>query len=96
METGHGFRVTPRTGVPILLLSRRGDWRQSFASDSDLMARAFGRLSGTVDSSVSFTSGQLPASAEIEEVRRLSYGALDLEFEDEEEVAHELHSQSDL
>ena len=50
----------------------------------------------SVDRSVSFTSGQLPTSAEIEEVRGLPCGALDLEFDAEEEVAHELHSQCDL
>ena len=90
------FVAASRRDSPILPLSRREDWRQSFASDSILMARALGRTTGTVDSSVSFTSGQLPTSAEIEEVRELSCGALDLEFDAEEEVAHELHSQCDL
>ena len=85
-----------RPDSPILLLSRREDWRQSFASDSALMARALGRPTGTVGSSVSFTSGQLPTSTEIEEVGGLSCRALDLEFDAEEEVAHELHSQCDL
>ena len=76
-----------RPDSAILLLSRRVDWLQSFASDSDLMARALGRLSGAVDSSVSFASGQLPSLAEFKEVRRLSCGALDLEFDAQEEVA---------
>ena len=40
-----------------------------FASDSALMARAFGRPTGTMGSSVSCTFGQLLSSAEIEEVR---------------------------
>ena len=43
-----------------------------------------------------FTSGQSPTSAEIEEVRGLSCGALDLELDAEEEVVRELHSQCDL
>ena len=43
-----------------------------------VMARALGRPTGTVGSSVSFSSGQLPTSAEIEKVRELSCGASDL------------------
>ena len=90
------FMAASRPDSPKLPLSRCEDWRQSFASDSALMARALGRLSGTVDSLVSSTSGQLPSSAEIEEVRGHSCGALDLEFNAEEEVVHELYSQRDL
>ena len=51
---------------------------------------------GTVDSAVSFTSGQLRTSAEIEEVRGLWCWAWSLEFDAEDEVAHELHTQCDL
>ena len=36
---------------------------------------------------------QVPTSAEIEEVRGLSCGALDLQFASEEDAARELHSQ---
>ena len=51
------------------------------------MAHALGRPTGTVGSSLSFTSGQLPTSAEIGDVRELSRGALDMEFDAEHEVA---------
>ena len=47
-------------------------------------------------SAVSSTSGQLLTSAEIELVRGLSYGALDPEFDAEEDAAREMYSQSDL
>ena len=48
------------------------------------MALALERLSGTVNSLVSSTSGQLPASAEIEEVRERSCAAMDLDSDAEE------------
>ena len=57
------------------------------------MDRAIGKL-GTEGSAVSCTSGQLPTSAEIEEVRGLSCGALDPEFDAEEDG--EMYSQRDL
>ena len=60
------------------------------------MDRAIGKLVGTGGSPVSSTSGQLPTSAEIEEVRELSCGALDPEFDAEEDAAREKCSQSDL
>ena len=60
------------------------------------MDRATGKLVGTGGSAVSFTSGQLLTSAEIEEVRGLSCGALDPEFDAEEDAAREMYSQSDL
>ena len=60
------------------------------------MDRATGKLLGTGGSAASSTLGQAPTSAEIEEVRGLSCGALDLEFAAEEDAARELHSQSDL
>ena len=60
------------------------------------MDRAIGKLVGTGGSAVSSTSGQLPTSAEIEEVRGLSCGALDPEFDAEEDTAREMYSQSDL
>ena len=66
------------------------------ASDKELMDRAIGKLVGTGGSVVSSTSGQLPTSAEIEEVRGLSCGALDLEFDAEEDAAREMYSQRDL
>ena len=47
-------------------------------------------------SAISSTSGQLPTSTEIEEVRGLSCGALDPEFDAEEDAAREMYSQSDL
>ena len=46
-----------------------------------------GKLVGTGGSAVSSTSGRLLTSAEIEEVRGLSCGALDLEFDAEEDAA---------
>ena len=88
------LRAQPLRGCGALL---RG--HALFADDvleQSLMARAFGRPTGTVGSSVSFTPGQLLTSLEIEEVRGLSCGALNLEFDAEKEVAHELHSQRDL
>ena len=51
---------------------------------------------GIGGSAVSTTSGQLLTSAEIEEVRGLSYGALDPELEAAEDAAPEMYSQSDL
>ena len=55
-----------------------------------------GKLVGTRGSAVSSTSGQLPTSAEIEELSRLSCGASDPEFDAEEDAAREMYSQSDL
>ena len=75
---------------------RQDDWRQGIASNKELMDRAIGKLAGIGGSAVSSTSGQLPASAEIEEVRGLSCGALDPEFDAEEDAAREMYSQSDL
>ena len=40
--------------------------------------------------------GYLLTSAEIEEVRELSCGVLGPEFDDEEDAAREMYSQSDL
>ena len=51
---------------------------------------------GTDDSAFSSTTGQLLTSAEIEEVRGLSCGAWDPEFDAEEDAAGEMYSQSDL
>ena len=48
------------------------------------MDRATGKLLGTGGGAAS-ALGQVPTSAEIEEVRGLSCGALDLEFAAEEE-----------
>ena len=47
-------------------------------------------------SEISSLTGQLLASAEIEEVRGLSCGALDPEFDADEDAAREMYSQSDL
>ena len=41
-------------------------------------------------------TGQSLTSAEIEEVRGLSCGALDPEFDAEQEAAREMYSQSDF
>ena len=60
------------------------------------MDRAIGKLVGTGGSAVLSTTGQLHTSAEIEEVRGLSCGALDPEFDAEEDAAREMYSQSDL
>ena len=56
------------------------------------MDRATGKVVGTGGGAASSTLGQVPASAEIEEVRGLSCGALDLEFAAEEDAARELPS----
>ena len=60
------------------------------------MDRAIGKWLGTGGGAASSTLGQAPTSAEIEEVRGLLCGALDLELAAEEDAARELHSQSDL
>ena len=60
------------------------------------MDRATGKMVGTGGSVVSSMLGHLPTSAEIEEVRGLSCGALDPEFDAEEDAAREMYSQSDL
>ena len=60
------------------------------------MDRATGKMVGTGGSAVPCMLGQWPASAEIEEVRRLSCGALDPEFDAVEDAAREMYSQSDL
>ena len=75
---------------------RQDDWRQGIALDKELMDRAIGKLVGTGGSAVSSTSGQERTSAEIEEVRGLSCGALDPEFDAEEDAAREMYSQSDF
>ena len=59
------------------------------------MDRAIGKKVGT-GGAVSSTSGQMPTSAEIEEVRGLSCVALDPEFDAEEKTAREMYSQSDI
>ena len=53
------------------------------------MDRATRKLVTTDGSAVSSRTGQLLTSAEIEEVRRLSSGALDQEFDAEEDAARE-------
>ena len=90
------FVAGSRPDSPIRPRSRQDDWRQGIASDKELMDRAIGKLVGTGGSAVSSTSGQLPTSAEIQEVRGLSCGALDPEFDAEEDAAREMYSQSDL
>ena len=90
------FVAASRPDSPIRPRLRQVEWRQGIASDKELMDRAIGKLVGTGGSAVSSTSGQVPTSAEIEEVRGLSCGALDPEFDAEEDAAREMHSQSDL
>ena len=67
-----------------------------FPSDKELIDRATGKLLGTGGGAASSTLGQEPSSAEIEEVRGLSCGALDPEFDAEEDAAREMFSQSEL
>ena len=50
---------------------------------------------GIHGSAISSMTGQLLASAEIEEVSGLSCEALDPEFDAEEDAAREMYSQSD-
>ena len=61
-----------------------------------LMDRASGKMVGIGGSAISSMTGQLLTSAEIEEVRGLLCGALDPEFDAEEDAAREMYSQSDL
>ena len=77
-------------------LTRSADWRKNFASDKELMDRATGKVLGTGGSAVSSTLGQLPTLVEVEEVRELPCGALDLELDAEEDAAREMYSQCDL
>ena len=60
------------------------------------MDRASGKMVGTVGSAISSITGQLLTSAEIEEVWELSCGALDPEFDAEEDAARGMYSQIDL
>ena len=60
------------------------------------MDRATGKMVGRGGSAVFSMLGQLLTSAEIEEVRGHSCGALDPEFDAEEDAAREMYSQSDL
>ena len=60
------------------------------------MDRATGKMVGIGGSAISSMIGQLLTSAEIEEVRGFSCGALDPEFDAEEDAAREMYSQSDL
>ena len=75
---------------------RHFDWRQGIASDEELIDRATEKIVGVDGSAISSVTGQLPTSAEIEEVRGLSCGALDPEFDAEEDAARDMYSQSDL
>ena len=58
-----------RPDSPIRPQMRQVDWRQGIASDKELMDRATWKMVGTGGSAVSSMLGQLPTSAEIEEVR---------------------------
>ena len=60
------------------------------------MNRATGKMVGTDGSAISSVTGQLLTSAEIEEVRGALFGALDPEFDAEEDAARDMYSQSDL
>ena len=60
------------------------------------MDRATGKMVGIDGSAISSMTGQLFTSAEIEEVRGLSCGALEMEFDAEEDAAREKYSQIDL
>ena len=90
------FVAASRPDSPIRPRVRQVDWRQGIASDKELMDRATGKMVGTGGSAVSSMLGQLLTSAEIEEVGGLSCGALDPEFDAEEDAAREMYSQSDL
>ena len=60
------------------------------------MDRATGKVVGIGGSATSSMTGQLLTSAEIEEVWGLSCGALDPEFDAEEDAARQMYSQSNL
>ena len=90
------FVAASRPDSPIRSRVRQVDWRQGIASDKELVDRATGKMVGTGGSAVSSMLGQLVTSAEIEEVWGLSCGALDPEFDAEEDAAREMYSQSDL
>ena len=89
------FVAASRPDSPIRPQLRQVDWRRGIASDEELMDRATGKMVGIGGSAISSMTGQL-TSAEIEEVRGLSCGALDPEFDAEEDAAREMCSQSDL
>ena len=90
------FVAASRPDSPDRPLARSVHWRKNFASDKDIMDRATGNVLGTGGGAASSTLGQLPTSAEIEEVRRVPCEALDLEFAAEEDAAREMYSQSDI
>ena len=86
------FVAASRPDSPIRPRLRQVDWRQGVASDKELMDRATGEMVGIGGSAISSMTGQLLTSAEIEEVRGLSCGALDPEFDAEEDAAREMYS----
>ena len=102
MITGPSVSDTPTTdsvasdedGTTLLVPDENfSTWRPGASAAKNLRSRwttkhRLEHRSRRVESTVPFTSGQLPTSAEIE--------ALDLEVDAEEEVARELHSQCDL
>ena len=79
------FVAASRPDSPIRHRLRQVDWTQGIASDKELIHRATGKL-GTGGSAVSSMTGQLLASAEIE----------DPEVDAEEDAAREMCSPSDL
>ena len=90
------FVAASRPDSPIRPRLRQVVWRQGIASDEELMDRATGKMVGIDGSAISSMTGQLLTTAEIGEVRGLSRGALDPEFDAEEDAAREMYFQSDL
>ena len=90
------FVAASRPDLPIRPRVRQVDWIQGVASEKELTDRATWKIVGTGGSAVSSMLGRLLTSAEIEEVTGLSCGALDPEFDAEEDAAREMCSQSDF
>ena len=87
------FVAESRPDSPIRTGVRQVDWRQVIASDKELMDRATGKWweQEAVLSPLCLGSWLLRLRS-----RRLSCGALDPEFDGEEDAPREMYSQSDL
>ena len=83
------FVAASRPDSPIRPRLRQVECRHGIASDKELMDRATVKMVGIDGSAISSMTGQLLTSAEIEEVMGLLCGALDPEFDAEEDAARE-------
>ena len=90
------FVAASRPISPDRPLARSVDWRKTFCVGQRINGSCDWKIVGNWRRCSLLYVGASAYSDEIEEVRGLSCGALDLEFAAEEDAARELHSQSDL